>query len=309
MLALVNTTSSSLRGGGCGSFRMNPRTYGNLESDIQDLDNFITKFNSVVEIICAKADVAINSIEFSKIMIAIQWFIFQEENIYKLNKNPLYREIIQPDCRGNPKIIEKLLDLYQNRLITASLSKAIFSFHAINSDRIMNFDLQKQFLDISDDLKQQIEIEKNDLIQIQMEVYLFLKKLLSRQLQIIITKGRILQKDLQVVYLDRQYNQNLMLNYLNPYLRQPAKFTTYIMGNHQLFKNDLQQNLEEIIFHIEKTHEKLVKNSNNWMNHFLWIQMIGKILVYNPLITKKNQNSQLAHSILKPNQYIYGRNI
>ncbi|CAD8092135.1 unnamed protein product [Paramecium primaurelia] len=45
-------------------------------------------------------------------------------------------------------------------------------------------------------------------------------------------------------------------------------------------KNECEQNLEEIILQIEKTHEKLVKNSKNWKNHFLWIQMIGKILIY-----------------------------
>ncbi|CAK63129.1 unnamed protein product (macronuclear) [Paramecium tetraurelia] len=50
------------------------------------------------------------------------------------------------------------------------------------------------------------------------------------------------------------------------------------------------QNLEEILSRIEKIHENLVKNASNWKNHFLWIQMIGKIITYHPLITKKKLN-------------------
>lgn len=57
MLASMNKTRSSLRGGGCGTFRMIPRTQANLKSDIKGIENFMTKFDSFVEIICVKAAV------------------------------------------------------------------------------------------------------------------------------------------------------------------------------------------------------------------------------------------------------------
>ncbi|CAD8116746.1 unnamed protein product [Paramecium primaurelia] len=306
MLSLVNTKISSLRGGGCGSFRMNPRTYENLQSDIQDIDNFITKFSSFVEIICAKADVAINSIESQEIMIAIQWFIFQEENIYKLNKNP--QNIMKS---YNPKIIEKLLDLYQKRLITVSLSKVIFSFHVMNSDRIMNFDLQKEFFDISDDLKQQIEIEKNDLIQVQMEVYLFLTKTSFE----IVPNNNHEREDIRNGFASGIFGSLIQLKpnaelieSLFKAVRQIHKIHTIKKNRKQyevyfqiemlqweiisFFRHEKQVILKEILLKIQRIYENLVKRSNNWQNHFLWIQMVGKILIFNPLLTKQRLNHQ-----------------
>ncbi|CAD8166292.1 unnamed protein product [Paramecium pentaurelia] len=53
------------------------------------------------------------------------------------------------------------------------------------------------------------------------------------------------------------------------------------------FKKNKQQNIQEIISHMEAIYEKLIKNSNNWNDHYCWIQMIGNILVYNPKINQK----------------------
>ncbi|CAD8113595.1 unnamed protein product [Paramecium primaurelia] len=323
MLSLVNTKISSLRGGGCGSFRMNPRTYENLQSDIQDIDNFITKFSSFVEIICAKADVAINSIESQEIMIAIQWFIFQEENIYKLNKNPQnimksYNLIVE----GIRKLLKscqiyirtdqfKCLYILQ---ITASLSKVIFSFHVMNSDRIMNFDLQKEFLDISDDLKQYIEIEKNDLIQIQMEVYLFLTKTSfeivpnnSKERQDIV-KGfvsgifdSLIQMKPNAELLKFLFKVVHQMHNIYKIKNNRKQYEVYFQIDMlqweiiDFFRNEKQLILNEIILQIQLIYDDLVKNSKNWINHFLWIQMIGKILIFNPLLTKQRLN-QLMNS-------------
>ncbi|CAD8062703.1 unnamed protein product [Paramecium sonneborni] len=66
----------------------------------------------------------------------------------------------------------------------------------------MKCELQKEFLDISDELKQQMEIEKNDLIHIQMELYLFLTNTYFEM--VIVTKRMTFQKDVQVVQLPRQ---------------------------------------------------------------------------------------------------------
>ncbi|CAD8117386.1 unnamed protein product [Paramecium primaurelia] len=160
ILALMNKRTSSLRGGGCGTFRMFPRTQENLKSDISDIENFINKFNHFVEIIFTKAAVAINSIQSQEIMIAIQWFVFQEEIIYKLNKNPLniiksYNLIVE----GIKKLLQSCLiyirtDSFKCLYIlqlTTYLYKVIFSFHVINSETILKVDLQKEFLDTSDD--------------------------------------------------------------------------------------------------------------------------------------------------------------
>ncbi|CAD8092137.1 unnamed protein product [Paramecium primaurelia] len=96
-------------------------------------------------------------------------------------------EIIQLNFRWNPKIIEKLLVLYQNRFIqmfihlknySFSIQSDIFSIqeNIRNDQKFINCDTQKQFVDICDELRQQIEIEMNDLIQSQLELYLFLTK-------------------------------------------------------------------------------------------------------------------------------------
>ncbi|CAD8202672.1 unnamed protein product [Paramecium pentaurelia] len=185
MSGRLNKITSSLRGGGCGSIKTIPNTEIVLKSDIQDIENFITRFDSFVQTIYAKAAVAANQSEAQEIMIAIQWLIFQEENIYKLIKNA------QKVLKSYNLIIDGILKLLKSCLIyvrtdsfkflfilrtTASLSKVIFSFHIRKDQRFMNCDTQKQFVDICDELRQQMEIEKNDLIHTQLELYVFLTK-------------------------------------------------------------------------------------------------------------------------------------
>ncbi|CAD8102606.1 unnamed protein product [Paramecium primaurelia] len=322
MSGRLNKITSSLRGGGCGSIKTIPYTDIVIKSDIQDIENFITRFDYFVQTIYSKAAVAANQSEAQEIMIAIQWFIFQEENIYKLIKNS------QKVLKSYNLLIDGILKLLKSCLIyvrtdsfkclfilrtTASLSKVIFSFHIRKEQRFMNCDTQKQFVDICDELRQQMEIEKNDLIHTELELYVFLTK---TSFQIAPNDGKdrddILNGCLNGIFnsiFDMKPNTELFMQLYhgacllyNKYTVQKNReqYEVYfqidmlqweIINN---FKNDSQQNLEEIIIQIEKTHQKLVKNSSNWQNHFLWIQMIGKIFIYNPLITK--QKLKLASS-------------
>ncbi|CAD8209585.1 unnamed protein product [Paramecium octaurelia] len=299
-----------LRGGGCGAQKATSLASGTSKSDNQDLHAFFNKFNFYVEKICTKAVVAADHSESQEIMIALQWFIFQEENIYNLNKNA------QRVVKSYDLILEGIRKLLKSCLIyirtdsfkclnilqtTASLSKVIFSFHILNEERFMKWDQQQEFLDISDELSQHIEIEKNDLIQNQMELYLFLTKtsfeispnnsnereeILKGCLSGII--GSLIQMKPNEELLESLFQGAYMLQW---------EIISY-------FKNEKLQNLEEILLQIEEIHDKIVKNSNLWKYHYLWVQMIGKILQYNPLLTKQKL-SQLINSFnfeLKPDQ-------
>ncbi|CAD8130151.1 unnamed protein product [Paramecium sonneborni] len=315
MLSLANKTTSLLRGGGCGSVKISPHTDENLKSDNQAIQNFINRYNYFVEKICTKAAVAANQSESQEIMIAIQWFIFQEEYIYKLIKN----------CQNVKKSYNLILDgirkLMKSCLIyirtdyfkclyilqtTASLSKVIFSFHIMNEERFMKYELQKEFLDISDELKQQMEIEKNDLIHIQMELYLFLTKtsfemapnnsneredILKGCLSGVI--GSIMQMKPNAELLESLFKGALLAYKMYAVSKNRKQYEVYFQIDMlqweiiNYFKNEKEKNLVEIIEKIQTIHEQLVKNSINWKTHFLWIQMIGKILIYNPMLTKQ----------------------
>ncbi|CAD8215457.1 unnamed protein product [Paramecium octaurelia] len=141
---------------------------------IQIITISLRNSNFYVEIICTKAVVAADQSENQQIMNALQWFCFQEENIYNLNKNA------ESVVKSYDQILEGIRKLLKSCLIyirtdsfkflyiiqtTASLSKVIFSFHMLKKNRFMKCDLQQEFLDISDELIQNMEIEKNDLIQ------------------------------------------------------------------------------------------------------------------------------------------------
>ncbi|CAD8098789.1 unnamed protein product [Paramecium sonneborni] len=78
MAGLMEKTKFSLRGDGCITTQQ--------ISQQQQITNTTKRFNFYVERILTKAAVAINEQESQEIMIAIQQFTFQEENIYKLNK-------------------------------------------------------------------------------------------------------------------------------------------------------------------------------------------------------------------------------
>ncbi|CAK86044.1 unnamed protein product (macronuclear) [Paramecium tetraurelia] len=185
MLSQMSQMDSILRGGGCGTSKINPLSSEISKSDNQDLYNFFNKFNFYVEIICTKAVIAVDQSENQEIMIALQWFTYQEEKIYKLNKNAQsVAESYNLILEGIKKLLKSCLiyirtDSFKCLYIlqtTASLSKVVFSFHVMNEERFMKCDLQQEFLDISDELGQHVKIEKNDLIQNQMELFLFLTK-------------------------------------------------------------------------------------------------------------------------------------
>lgn len=48
MSGLFNKVASSLRGGGCGSIKIIPNSEVDFKADIYDIENFITRFDSVV---------------------------------------------------------------------------------------------------------------------------------------------------------------------------------------------------------------------------------------------------------------------
>ncbi|CAD8135690.1 unnamed protein product [Paramecium octaurelia] len=318
-------------GGGCGSWKINPLKSGFLKSD-QELYIFFNKFNFYVEKICTKAVVAADQSESQEIMMALQWFIFQEENIYNLNKNDegvvkSYDLILE----GIRKLLKSCLIYIRTNSfkclyilqITASLSKIIFSFHVLNEKRFMRCDLQQEFLDISDELKQQMQIEKNDLIQNEMEVYLFLtktsfeiqpnnrnekQKILSGCLQGIIDS--IIQMRPNEKLLESLFQGACHFQKLYEVSNNRKQFEVYFQIDMlqweiiSYFKNDKFQHLDEILLQVEQIYDKIVKNSNLWQYHYLWVQMIGKILYYNPHLTKKKL-SQLINSFnfgLNPDQ-------
>ncbi|CAK86295.1 unnamed protein product (macronuclear) [Paramecium tetraurelia] len=265
-------------------------------------------------------------------MIALQWFIFQEEIIYNLNKNA--QSVVKSYdliLKGIRKLLKSCLvyirtDAFKCLYIlqtTASLSKVIFSFHLLNQGRFMKCDLQQELLDISDELNQQMEIEKNDLIQNQMELYLFLTKT-SFEISPNNSNEReeILKGCLSGIIrsiIDMKPNEELFeslfqgachLYNLYAVSNNRKQFEVYFQIDMlqweiiNYFKNEKLQNLDEIILHVQEIHDKIVKNSNVWKYHYLWVQMIGKILQYNPLLTKEKL-SQIINSFnqgLKPDQ-------
>ncbi|CAD8157456.1 unnamed protein product [Paramecium octaurelia] len=302
----MSQMESNLRGGGCGTSIRNP------------LYSEISKF--------AKAVVAADNSESQEIMIALQWFIFQEENIYNLTKNA------QSVAKCQNLILEGIRKLLKGQQIplnvyisqtTASLSKVIFSFHLLNKESFMKCDLQQEFLEISDELRQQMEIEKNDLIQNQMELYLFLTK---TSFEIIPNNSNereeILQGCLSGIIrsiIDMKPNEKLLeslfqgachLYNLYAVTKNRKQFEVYfqidmLYGRLQAFKNEKFQNLDEIILHVQEIHDKIVKYSNVWKYHYLWVQMIGKFLQYNPLLTKE----KLSQMTKDQSQIKFGMNI
>ncbi|CAK73532.1 unnamed protein product, partial (macronuclear) [Paramecium tetraurelia] len=303
MLIQMTQTESILRGGGCGSWKANYTNSGISMLNNQNLQNFFKKFNFYVEQICQKAVVAADQSESQEIMIALQWFKFQEENIYSLNKNA--QSVVKSYdliFGGIQKLLNscltyirtdsfKCLSILQT---TASLSKVIFSFHVINEERFMKCDLQKNILDLSDEIRQHMEIEKNDLIQNQMELYLFLIKT-SFQIAPNNSNEReeILKGCLSGIISSisqMKPNEELLQS-----LFQGAchLYKLYVINNNKkqyevYFQIDMLQ--WEIISYFKndkiEIYDKIVKNSNDWKYHYLWVQMIGNILQYNPLLTK-----------------------
>ncbi|CAD8192461.1 unnamed protein product [Paramecium pentaurelia] len=60
MLSLLNKLESRLRGGGCGSIKTIPNIDIVIKSDIYDIENYITRFDSFVQTIYTKAALAAN---------------------------------------------------------------------------------------------------------------------------------------------------------------------------------------------------------------------------------------------------------
>ncbi|CAD8083956.1 unnamed protein product [Paramecium sonneborni] len=325
MAKLIQKTKFLLRGGGCGTSQMiqyRQKTKISKKDKDQDIDNFISRFNFYVEQIFTKPAVATNQQESQEIMIAIQWFIYQEEIIYKLNKNAAkvmksYDLILE----GIRKLLKSCLiyirtdqfKCYYIIQIITSLSKVIFSFHIMNDERFMKCDVQKEFLNITCELKQQMEIEKNDLTQIQMEIYLFLTKtsfemvpnnsnekeeILKGCLNGIITSIKQMKPSAEL--FEALFQGACLLYKMNSIQNNRKQYEVYFQIDMlqweiiKYFSNE-EHNLGEVISKIQTVHEKLVKNSNSWKNHFLWIQMIGKISVYHPKLTEHKLN-QLTSS-------------
>ncbi|CAD8208685.1 unnamed protein product [Paramecium octaurelia] len=316
MLTQMSQTESILRGGGCGSSNAIYPNSGISKSDNQDLQNFFKKFNFYVEQICTKAVIAADESESQEIMKAQQWFIFQEENIYNLNKNA--QSVVKTYdliLGGIQKLLNscliyirtdqfKCLSILQT---TASLSKIIFSFHGINEGGFMKCDKQKKFQELSDEIRQHMEIEKNDLIQNQMELYLFLTKTSfeiapnnSKEREEIwkgcfggiissIVQMRPNEELLQSLFRGACYLSKLYVR--NNNRKQYEVYFQIDMLQWEIIsylKNEKMQTLEEIILQIAEVYDNIVKNSDVWKYHYLWVQMIGE--TYNIILYQQSSN-------------------
>ncbi|CAD8099983.1 unnamed protein product [Paramecium sonneborni] len=308
----------SLRGGGCAVSKSNAIQSSNQITNHTDVYDFFSQFNQYVNIICSKASIAANQSESDEIMIAIQWFSFQDEKIYFLNKSP------QSVQKSYDLILDGIRNLLKSCLIylktdtfkclyilqiTASLSKVIFSFHLMNEDRFIKHETQNEFLEIADELKEQFEIEKNDLIQNQLDLFLFLTKtsfeiapnnaneqeeILKGCLKGIVSSIQSMSPDTDLLeslfqgacHLYKMYNLNQKRKQYEVYY-QIDMFQWELIN---YFKKDKHTNFEEIISQIETIYDTLVKGSNNWIDHYCWIYNIGKILMYNPQLNKKKIN-------------------
>ncbi|CAD8204077.1 unnamed protein product [Paramecium pentaurelia] len=314
MLTKYYVTESFLRGGGCGNSKSNPVQVQNSNNIQPDVHEFFSRFNYYISTIDSKSHMTANEQESQEIMIAIQWFIYQEENIYNLNKNTQYVK------KSYDLILDGIIRLIKSCLmyirtdpfkclyilqITSSLSKVIFSFHLINEERFMNSETQRQFLQISSELEQLMEIEKNDLIQNQMELYL---NLTNTSFEIAPTnqedKEEILKGCLKgiikyilklgegVDLIELLFQGACLLQKMSTVNQKKKQYEVYYQLDMlqweviNYFKNYKQKDLEEILSQMEMIYDKLVKNSKNWKDHYCWIQMIGKIFIYNPLLTK-----------------------
>ncbi|CAD8092496.1 unnamed protein product [Paramecium primaurelia] len=291
MSDLLNKITSPLRGGGFGSIKIIPNTDEVQKPYIQEIENFITRFDSFVQTIQTKA----------------------AENIYKLIKNSSkvlksYNLILD----GILKLLKSCLFYIRTDsfkllfiLTSASLSKVIFSFHIRKDQRFMNCDTQKH---ICEELRQQMEIEKNDLIHTQLELYLFLTKT-SFQMAPNDSKESddILQGCLNGIInsiIDVKPNTELLIQLFH------GACLLYNTGQYELYfqinmlqleilnnqKNDNELNLEQIILQIEKTHEKFKEleisfflDLNDWKNPNIYFSQNKKKIKAHQLLNLKEK--------------------
>ncbi|CAD8117388.1 unnamed protein product [Paramecium primaurelia] len=122
-----------------------------------------------------------------------------------------------------------------------------------------------------------MKIEKNDLIQIYMEVYLFLTKTSFEWLQITITKWIILQKDLQVTACKTH----------NIYKIKKIENNMKCIFKQTCYDGRLQVFLEITNKQFFGVYENLVKKLQQLEKSFLWVQMM---VIFNTLLTKQGLN-------------------
>ncbi|CAD8129994.1 unnamed protein product [Paramecium sonneborni] len=298
MAELMEKTKFLLRGGGCitsNQIRSQQQiTNTTKKEEDQEIDIFISRFNFYVKQIFTKAAVAMNEQESQDIMIAIQWFIFQEENIYKLNKNA------GKVMKSYDLILDGIRKLLKSCLIYIRTDQFKQIYEMLFKKGISGY-------------YGGIKIINGNRVQIQMEIFLFLTRTSfeiapnNRAEQEEIVKGclngiitSITQMKPSAKLLESLFQGVCLLYKMYSVQNNRKLYEVYFQIDMlqweiiSYFQNSIQKNLDEILFQIQEIHKNLVLNSNNWVYHFLWIQLIGKILIYNPLLTKPKLNDLVS---------------
>ncbi|CAK65019.1 unnamed protein product (macronuclear) [Paramecium tetraurelia] len=159
-------SSIQLRGGGC--LKSTP-TRSDLISNLQQIDNrFLTQLPTFANVISEKSLSFQDKLYQDEVLLAFQWFQNNKEQFYILCNN-------QSENTKNYQLIEKITEqLMRSLTIYIKLSgflfkqllqicndfwRIIFSHQLQNEDRYMQDEIQKNFLEIIEEVDSQMQVE------------------------------------------------------------------------------------------------------------------------------------------------------
>ncbi|CAD8100388.1 unnamed protein product [Paramecium sonneborni] len=309
-----------LRGGGCGTSQPEKNIMEQLEID-QNLkmssqlpQNFQTNLNDSLNFIVEGAKQIGDTNQRNTVIMKIQWFIHNREhlNYFNIDKRETSKnyELIQ----GN---FLKLLTVLTTHLrssgffcqqilqICNELLRILYAFQLDNPKRFFDDDVKQEYLQYLQDFNIQLDIEQSNVWKTGIEFELIMMKIMIMNSKSNSTEGKDklldIFKQVAISIASFSPSENLFQSVVNGFQYLIKKgmekklypievYQTYYLF--QLIKWSIirqlksKQSVYKQIEQLKNAFQKYILDSENWILHFSWIQMITDIIAYRPIINK-----------------------
>ncbi|CAD8113818.1 unnamed protein product [Paramecium primaurelia] len=320
-----------LRGGGCGQLKAkNHNQLLHLDS-VQLPDNFLIQLNNYLKFIVDEAPLLFDATKKNKVIKRIQWFIYNREHLNYLCNNEKVIFNFYEMAKAN---FENLLTVlvtylrsswfvcYQVLQICNDLLRVIYTFLVSESKRFLKEEEKQDYISKLSKFETQLEIEQANVWKTGLEFEIKIMKIMILNSKTDSTQGKDVLinffKEVGKSIISLSPSENLLSTIIEGgkyILNQGFEKKSYPIETYQIYylfqlikwsiirqlksRNSVYKQIQQL----KDLFQQYILESDNWILHYSWIQIILEVISYRPVVNKSNI------SLNKPDQSLIKWNL
>ncbi|CAD8199852.1 unnamed protein product [Paramecium octaurelia] len=304
-----------LRGGGCGTTKIEPQPISLTKQTGLQKSNLLDDLRKYSKIISEKSSTVFDKAQSDEVMIAIQWFNFNKENFDRLCQND--RQVAQAFDIALISLDQVLRQItvylrasgflcLQILQICNDLFRIVFSVLLKNQDRFIEDSYKQQILEYLSEFENNLKLESQNIWITGAEFELTIMQVCVENCRSNSQKGQEIlinfMSGLVSSFMSMSPTEDLIYSLIEGAQYIFAAIQKKIENSIQLYeiyyffeslKWLIIRQLRQSQFSVKSQLNQLmdgyttyIANSKNWLIHFCWLKLITDLLTYRPIVNK-----------------------